>query len=62
MAVRKVSAGTDENGAELFDYEFGDEVDGVFIPIQRKTGSYVDALVKTGKDQAEQAKSRSKSA
>jgi hypothetical protein len=49
MAVRKVDTGKDEAGNDTYDYEFGDKVDGVFIPIVRKTGSYVDSLVAAAK-------------
>jgi len=48
---------TDEHTA--YEYQFGGEIDGVFIAAVTKNGGYVDALVKAGKAAQEQDSSSS---
>ena len=47
--VQKIVTGEDENGNEMYDYQFGAKVDGVFVPFVTKSGGYIDHLVAAGK-------------
>jgi hypothetical protein len=48
--VRKVKTGTDENGNDLFAYEFGGEVNGTFVPFVTKPAGYIEHLAEARKE------------
>jgi hypothetical protein len=43
---------TDDHTA--YEYQFGGEIDGVFVPAVTKSGGYIDALIAAGKATQEQ--------
>lgn len=53
---RKVEVAAPEGASEdhaAYEYQFGGEVDGVFIPAVTKSGGYIDALVANAKASAD---------
>ncbi len=44
-----------------YEYQFGAEIEGVFVPFVTKNGGYIDHLVAAGKAKEESAKSDSSS-
>jgi hypothetical protein len=59
VEARKVET-ADPEGATgdhtSYEYQFGAEIDGVFVPFVTKSGGYIDHLVAAGKDAADKAK------
>jgi hypothetical protein len=51
--VQKVETGYDNEGNATYEYQFGAEVDGVFVPFVTKSGGYIDTLVQNAKAKAE---------
>jgi hypothetical protein len=48
--VRKIKTGEDENGNEIFAYEFGAEVNGTFVPFVTKPAGYIEHLAAARKE------------
>lgn len=61
MAWRKVTRTVGETGAgvenrEETEYQFGDEIDGVFVPYGTKSAGYIEHLIQREKDYQESQK------
>jgi hypothetical protein len=57
VEARKVETEAPEGATgdhTAYEYQFGAEIDGVFVPFVTKNGGYIDHLVKAGKAKAEQ--------
>lgn len=50
---RKVETGTDENGEPTHEYQFGGEIDGVFVPAVTKSAGYIEHIHSIAQAQAD---------
>lgn len=60
--VRKVETGVDHKGDPTFEYQFGAEVDGYFVPFVTKSAGYVEQLAQRERDAQQQQSAASASA
>lgn len=49
LELAPLEGATDDHTA--YEYAFGAEIDGVFVPAVTKSGGYIDHLIATGKQQ-----------